>query len=265
MKKGIILLVASLTIISLCSCGISFSNRAVKNILKENNYLPDSKSIKVEKILNFEKLYGVESIDNYKLVLINDNNNYDFAVINTETHDVTVPSFNYAPLDAIMEEVCNSNKTTNVECMNILKMYIEEYGKYIDNKLIAKDYLREITGDDGIISTSRAQDVIRNSITQIFPDIDADNDVSIYFEDDSALPICFLMHSTEMSYNWTNIFDESVYKVWEANTDIQTQNTMIALYGSPYVFKDVWTLLDNDFNVVKTYDSLEEFNEDFSE
>ena len=61
-----------------------------------------------------------------------------------------------------------------------------------------------------------------------------------------------------MAYNWNGIFPENVYNIWKASTDSRTQQTMMALYGQPYLPKTVWAVVDSDLNEVGTYDSLEE-------
>lgn len=257
--KRVILYITTIAIcIALSACSNNLSNRQLRKILKDNGY--NYESAKVETILDLNNdVNGLDNSNQNKLVLINNNGYYGLAVINTETNKVTIPSFGYTPLNVVQQEIWNMGKDINIKDAAILKKYIEQYGiNGLEEKEYAEKYLREITGKDGIISTQTAQSIISNSTMNMFPNISSNDEVTVLFEDDSAVPVYYTTQSNIMAYNWNGIFPENVYNIWKASTDSRTQQTMVALYGQPYVPKTVWAVVDSDLNEVGTYDSLEE-------
>lgn len=255
MKKVIISLITVLFTINLCACGNGISNRTLRKMLKENGYSSQIvNSSKIDATLDL-KMKGSEGD---KLVLVRCNNNYALVVLNTKTNKFVDLAFGYVPLNVIQQEIWNCDKDVNIKDMNIIKKYIEKNGvDCFTYKTFAEEYLREITGKNGLVSTERAQRIISNSTTKIFSEIESSDEVTVLFEEDSAVPMYYTMESTEMVYNWHHL-PESVYGVWKASMDRQTQQVAEAMYGPPYVMETVWAVVDSDLKEVGTYNTLEE-------
>lgn len=244
--------------IALSACETGLTDKKLRKLLKNNGY--DYESAKIETILDLKNgIEGLEDSDQNKLVLINYDSYYGLAVINAETDMVAVPAFGYTPMNVVQQKIFGMVKDTNIKDAEILKNYIEQYGiNGLTEKEYAEEYLREITGTNGLIPTEYAQDIISNSTMQIFPSINSNDEVTVLFEENSAVPMYYATQSSQLVYNWNGIFAESVYEVWKASVDRETQQLTEAIYGPPYVFKTVWAVVDSDLNEVGTYKSLED-------
>ncbi len=258
LKKIMIYILIFALCFGLTACGNGISNSKLQKLLRENGY--NYESAKVETILDLnDNVNGLDNSNKNKLVLINNNGYYGLAVINTETNKVTIPALGYTPLNVVQQEIWNMGKDINIKDVTIFKKYIERYGiNSLEEKEYAEEYLRELTGKNGIIDTEKAQSIISSSTMNIFPNISSNDEVTVLFEDDSAVPVYYTTQSNIMAYNWNGIFPENVYNIWKASTDSRTQQTMMALYGQPYLPKTVWAVVDSDLNEIGTYDSLEE-------
>lgn len=243
--------------LTLSACGNGLSNRKLQKLLRENGYNYDS--AKVETVLALDNnINGLDDNGSNKLVLINNNGYYGLAVINIETNKVTIPTFGYIPLNVVQQEIWDMGKDVNIKNASILKKYIEQYGiNGLENKEYAEEYLREITGPDGIIQTETAQNIISNSTMSIFQNIKSPDEVTVLFEENSAVPMYYATKSSQMVYNWNQIFSEYVYNIWSVNTDRQTQQTMASIYGPPYVSKTVLSVVNSNLKEIGTFNSLE--------
>ena len=244
--------------LTLSACGNGLSNRKLQKILKDNGY--NYEFAKVEKILDLNNnVKGLDNNGSNKLVLISYNGNYTFAVINTKTNKLNVPIFGYIPLNAVKQEILfNIGKDINIKDISIMKKYIEKYGiNAFEDKEYAEEYLREITGINGIIPTATAQNIISNSTMKIFPNIKSNDEVTVLFEEDSAVPMYYAMQSSEMVYNWSSLWPEYQYEFVKASLDRNTLSRIAAMYGSPYTAKPVWTVVNSDLKEVGTFNSLE--------
>ena len=244
--------------LTLSACGNGLSNRKLQKILKDNGY--NYEFAKVEKILDLNNnVKGLDNNGSNKLVLISYNGNYTFAVINTKTNKLNVPIFGYIPLNAVKQEILfNMGKDINIKDISIMKKYIEKYGiNAFEDKEYAEEYLREITGINGIIPTATAQNIISNSTMKIFPNIKSNDEVTVLFEEDSAVPMYYAMQSSEMVYNWSSLWPEYQYEFVKASLDQNTLSRIAAMYGPPYTAKPVWTVVNSDLKEVGTFNSLE--------
>ena len=244
--------------LTLSACGNGLSNRKLQKILKDNGY--NYEFAKVEKILDLNNnVKGLDNNGSNKLVLISYNGNYTFAVINTKTNKLNVPIFGYIPLNAVKQEILfNIGKDINIKDISMMKKYIEKYGiNAFEDKEYAEEYLREITGINGIIPTATAQNIISNSTMKIFPNIKSNDEVTVLFEEDSAVPMYYAMQSSEMVYNWSSLWPEYQYEFVKASLDRNTLSRIAAMYGPPYTAKPVWTVVNSDLKEVGTFNSLE--------
>lgn len=250
-----------IVIIAMCmvlsACANVLSNGKLQSVLRENGN--GYETAKVETAVDLDNSDESSDTQN-KLVLVNNNGSYDVVIINTGTNTVTLPAFRYIPLYAVQQEIWKMGKDVNIKDIGILKKYLELYGitgldENIEN---SEEYLREITGKDGIISTETARNAISNATTTMFPNVKSGGEVTVLFEENNAVPMFYTLQTSQMVYNWNSIFAEDVYRVWKASTDSQTQQVMQAMYGPPYVNKTVWAVFDREIKKVGNYDSLEE-------
>ena len=243
--------------LTLSACGNGLSNRKLQKLLRENGYNYDS--AKVETVLALDNnINGLDDNGSNKLVLINNNGYYGLAVINIETNKVTIPTFGYIPLNVVQQEIWDMGKDVNIKNASILKKYIEQYGiNGLENKEYAEEYLREITGTDGIIQTETAQNIISNSTMSIFQNIKSPDEVTVLFEENSAVPLYYTMQSSEMVYNWSSLWPERQYEFVKASLDRNTLSRIAAMYGPPYIAKPVWAVVNSDLKEVGTFNSLE--------
>lgn len=257
MRKFYTLLVIALLFINLCGC----SNNKIARILEENGY----SNVNIEQTVDLNSdVKGLESGDN-QFILLNSDNRYDYCVINLSTRKIHDISFGYTPLMLVQNYILSCDDLSmNTKCFEIAHSYIKEYGIecFKEQSDITEEYLAEITGYDGVVDTSTAQEIIKSSLAEIIPDsaeyINAAEETDVIFETGTANPIYYAVKSQVMTYNWTGILDESVYEVWEANTDLSTQRTMGALYGPPYTLNDVWVVVDKDLQRIGEFNSLDD-------
>ena len=235
----------------------TFSGNNIEKILNKSGYITDDSA--VEHVLDLPAgIRGLEEGKDNKLILINNNGYYGYAVVNTKNESVTIPVYGYIPLNVVQQQIWGFDKEKNIKCIEIFKEHIQRYGVHcMETKSHAEGYLRKLT-DNGIISVDVAQNIVNESMTRIFPSIKNNDDVVVIFENNNAVPAYYTTKSTQMVFNWGGILqNEDVYKVWKASTDHQTQQIMISLYGPPYVQKTVWAVVDSNLKEVGTYDSLE--------
>ncbi len=261
MKKGIQFILIFLLTLTICACETVLSDKTLPELFEKNGYTESA----------YEECTIAASLDlrgdiedfpekgKNELVLVKYRRYYGFAVVNAPAEKLVIPELGYIPLNVVMLEIWNNgNKEANVQAMTVFKKYLENYGvNCLTEKKYAEAYLREITGAGGVIQTAQAQSIISNSTMRIFPEIDSPDEVTVLFEDGNAVPMYYATPSSTMVYNWNHIFDESVYKVWEASTEYQTQQIMIALNGPPYSLKEVWAVVDSDLQKVGTFNSLD--------
>ncbi len=257
-KKIMIYILIFALCFGLTSCGYGVSNRKLQKILVENGFSQSEvKDVKVEKVINLENaIKGLDSSDYNKLILFNHDNKYIPVIVNTKTQKLTDTVTRFVPLNVIYDEFQVSDLDTNIKNMIIYKKYLENGLGGLENAEYAREYLREVTGKNGIIDTTKARKIVSNSATQTFPNINSADDITILFEDDNAVPMYYIGTETKMAYNWNGVFPENVYNIWKANADSRTQQTMMALYGQPYAMRTVWAALDKDLNRLGTYSSL---------
>ncbi len=258
-KKIMICILIFALCFCLTSCGDGISNRNLQKILVENGVSQSEvEDVKVEKVINLENdIKGLDSSDYNKLILFNHDNKYIPVIVNTKTKKLTDTVTKFVPLNAIYDELQVSDLDKNIKNMLIYKKYLEKYGLgCLENAEYAREYLREVTGKNGIIDTAKARKIVSNSAAQTFPNIKSADDITILFEDDNAVPMYYIGTETKMVYNWWSLWPEYQYEMVKASLDQNTLSRIAAMYGQPYVMQTVWVALDKDLNRLGTYDSL---------
>ena len=230
--------------------------RAIKEVLTDNGYY-DFEIVAVEDLgNNIEGLAG-----NNKFVLIKKpsrEQKYGFGAVNIEDGTFQDFEFGYTPLNVLMLKVFSSGEQMNIDNFNKAKEYVEKYGYYcLNNQENAENYIREITGENGFIPCETGRKAIIDNITYILPNISSLPQSEVIFEDGNANPAYYAGLSKETKYRWNHVFPESVYKVWEASVDRETQNITKAMYGQPYELQEVWAVVDKNLKEIGTYKTLE--------
>lgn len=260
-KKIMIYILIFVLCFGLTACGDGISNKDLQKIFVENGLSQSEvKDVKIEKVINLENdIGGLDSGKDNKLILVSYDNKYAKVIVNIKTNNLIDTITGYIPLNAVSYEIQCSDLDTNIKDVLVYKKYLEKYGVgCLENQEYAIEYLREITGKNGIIDTERARKVISNSNTEVFSNIDSADDITILFENDNAVPMYYIGTETEMVYNWWSLWPEYQYEMVKASLDRNTLSRIAAMYGQPYVMQTVWVALDKDLNRLGTYDSFED-------
>ena len=238
----------------------SSSDRAVKKVLEENGF--SQETYKIESIIDLSSgIKGLPSGEDNKLVLVNHNDYYGYIIANTEYESVVIPVYGYVPLNVVQQKIWRMDKDKNIDCAYIFKEYIKKYGvNCMETKSYAEDYLCALTRE-GILSRDEARSIISNSTTSIFPNIKSDDEVTIFFDKYSAVPLYYATESTIMVYNWSSLWAEPYYEIVYSSLDKDTLLRIADIYGPPYIEKRVWAVVDSDLNEVGIYSSLDEIKE----
>ena len=258
-------IVSYIIIINLCfilsACKNGMSDKALQKIFIENGYsLSDIEDLKVVKVINLENdIEGLDNSDDNKLVLVSKDDKYANVIVNTETRTVIDTVMGFAPLNAVSDEIQCADADTNIKNCIIYAKYLKKYGvDCLKNIEYATEFLREISGKDGVIDTEKARKAISNSTADIFPNINSADDVTVLFEENNAVPMYYIGAETEMVYNWWSLWPEYQYEMVKASLDRSTLSRIAAIYGQPYVMQTVWVALDKNLKKQGTYDSLED-------
>lgn len=259
-----ILVLAILSVFSIAAGSIF--NFKYNHILSENGYPKDASVVKAINLKDNVK--GLDNSKFNKLILVYASNRgkYDskggisnIAVMNTKDKTVKSVVFRFVPLNATVMELDYVTKKANIKNLAIIKDFIEKYGfDCMSNQNYAEEYMRKVTGKDGIIPTSKAKDAIQNSITTLFPKAKSNNDVTVLYEKDCAVPRYYTAQITEKTYHWDSIIPEEAFEDWKAQLDKTTYNFMVKDYGEPYSLETHWVVYDHTFNKIGTCRSLDD-------
>lgn len=226
-----------------------FDNKITK-VLKENNYLSTEYDV-VSTVKNGDGETAINGLnDDSGIVLLKhhltEQSEYIICEVDTVNGQVGEISFKgYKPLEIILSYImktkCDENE--NTDNFNRIINYMEEYGIYcLDFEEYAKLYYNEITGKNGLISVKEAQQLIKDSSSQL---ISSDNEIlssEIVFDDNSAKPAYYCVQTVEEVYSF--VIPEKSYSAWYAGVDKKTRDLTFAIYGSPYKSKKMWNLYD---------------------
>lgn len=212
--------------------GDKFNEDVLAKIMTENGYEQiDAKHIKIENIIELnEHTQGLTGKN--KLVLMSNmtdaKRKYSVMAVNVEDRKINELSYEFKPLAMLLDFISVNKKEVNIENSKRIATYINKYGfEFLKNQNHAEDFIRNITGNNGIILTSIAQQAITDSLHTLFSDATVGGKHSIVFEQDNALP---------MYYGVENIADG----------------------------KSVWTAYDKNFINSGTFPSIEAFRARFS-
>ena len=202
------------------------------------------------------ELNGVaEGISGSELVLIKIGDKFSYAVINMDSRSLRKPLISHDMLRVVQDEIFKMDKFANVRCSTVFKGYIEKYGvDCMTEREHAENYLRDITSEQGVISTKKAQQVINNAAPTVFPE--TEGEVVVLFEKESAVPKYYAVESRSMVYRWGSFLPESHYDFLDANS----QRSLSMMYGPAYGLGLSWKVYDMNKREVGLYDSLEQAN-----
>lgn len=270
MKKIISIFMLILLTASLSACGKQLTDELVREIAENESSLAgmNTSALHIESVVEFDnQIKDLPNSENNKLVLLSDeiNNGFSIVAVDIENEKFNIWSTGYKPLNVLINDILTNESTEiNIANFNLVADYIKKYGFNClqeqfgqeERFKYAEEYIRELTGTGGILNTEVARGILDKTLpSYMFPNVNSE--VAILYENGNANPLYYAEKSSEMVYNWS-FFDEGTYNVWKATTDRQTQNTMIALYGQPYVPKTVWVVVDKYCeDEVGTFNSLE--------
>lgn len=270
MKKIISIIILILITAGLSACGNQLTDELVREIAENESSLAgmNTSALHIEAVVEFDnQIKDLPNSENNKLVLLSDgiDNRFSIVAVDIENEKLNIWSTGYKPLNVLLEYILTKENTeANIANFNLVADYIKKYGFncFIEQSgqeerfKYAEEYIRELTGTGGVLNTEVARGILDKTLpSYMFPNVNSE--VAILYENGNANPLYYAQKSSEMVYNWS-FFDEGTYNVWKATTDRQTQNTMIALYGQPYVPKTVWVVVDKYCeDEVGTFNSLE--------
>jgi len=146
------------------------------------------------------------------------------------------------------------DEATNKKIFYEMKPYLEEHGPdYFDDMKNASDFLRKITGHDGIIPTDEARQIMIDNLNFMFnPDflkkLTEKEDYRILFERGTALTKAIAYKSTESVYNWD--YPEE----YLGTMDPDTKSAFQYMFGDAYTTKTIWRFSKIDEETGSTQD-----------
>lgn len=201
MKKILLILISALLILfTLAGCDGKVSNKKLQKMLKASSefsdLIPDSAKVMAENEIGNGK----------KAVLFSakksagESASYYIGTTDAKSKYIYALRFSYEPLKLITHEISQNRP----ESMNttLYRKIVDCFSSYGDNYLTDEEnaitFLRDITGDNGVIPTQIAQDIITNHIKEnsIYNEED---ELWVVFEDNNAVPLCYAI-KTKTSY-----------------------------------------------------------------
>ncbi len=240
MKKRFLSLASVVLILCLLTgCGGKISNKALQKMLKADDDFThidfsSAKAVTEAEIGESSKalLFSAKGVDDPKIT-------YHIAIADTKEDKISPVEIGYEPLELLQREIfTNRPQSINMAYFAKMSAYLIEDEKYFDDEENALEYLREITGDDGIISTTTAQDAITNMAKSELTDETAE-DFWVVFEEENANPLCYAVKDVESVYSW-DWLPESQYLTYVSSSSKDEIKEAEAEHGPAYDDKSVW-------------------------
>ncbi len=258
MKKILLSLACTVLILSaLTGCSGQFSNKALQRLLEADGdfvYL-DFTTVKTMEEAELAKdvkvlLFSAKSVEEAEF-------QYHIAV--TDGKDITPLHTDYEPLSLMQNEILtNRPQSLNTDYFNKVAEHLAADSEYFANTDNSAEFLREITGAEGIISTTTARDALTDAAREnLYPDA---NDFWVVFEEDTANPLCYAVKATESVYSWEWL-PESQYLTNVSSSDKSELKAAEEKYGAAYADKSVWLAYGIDGGELGTYKTKNELYE----
>ena len=136
-----------------------------------------------------------------------------------------------------------SDEETNKKLFYEMKKSVDEGGvDYFNDMKNSSNFLRKISGVDGIIPTDEARNIMTASLGLLYGDdtvneLSQKEDYKILFEYKNAYPKVITYKTTEKKYNWSRYPEESLSLM-----DRQTISSLTAVLGPAYTSETRWRL-----------------------
>lgn len=244
MKNKMLAIATSLLIIfTLTACGGKISNKALQKMLKSDTDFTDidfssAKTITETELGESEKtvLFSAKETENAKLA-------YYIAIVNTKSDDLSPVNITYEPLQFLQKEIsANRPQSMNMEYYTKVTERLSNNNEYFNNEENNIQFLRDITGINGIISTDTAQSAITTIAKEEFAGNDAE-DFLIIFEEDNANPIQYAVKDVDSVYSW-DWLPESQYLTFISSSNKDELEKAEDEYGPAYSDESVWIAYD---------------------
>lgn len=258
-QKGLLfVLTVALLAISVLMTGCAIGEKAkIKKILTENGSVIGDFDV-VTTVDLAEDTEGLQGKNSLVLCRSSENQTYGLTIVDKTNKSVTDLVFEYKPQNIIVTEIFNGSEAMNVKNTELIAEYISKDGvECFLNQDIAEEYIREVTGEDSILSGSVARQAIIDSVSYIIPEIGEYDDYTVIFEDLCANPMYYAAQGTEKVYNWGHLWPEYQYEFVCNSLDQATISSITYMHGPAYSIKPVWVAVDKNLKKVGTFDSKE--------
>lgn len=197
MKKRLLSLASVVLILFILSgCESKISNKSLQKMLKSDSDFTDLDPDSSKAVSEIDIAKGTKALLFSAKAVDGGNTSYYIAAVNTKDKDLSPVSIVYTPLELMQEEICkNRPQNMNIAYFEKMSDYLKTNGiNYFTNEKNAVEFLREITGDGGIIATGTAQSALESTIKadSIYNDGD---EFWVVFEENNANPLCYAIKS----------------------------------------------------------------------
>ncbi len=244
MKNKMLTIATSFLIIfTLTACGGKISNKALQKMLKNDTDFTDIDFSSAKTITETELdentktvLFSAKESENTKLA-------YYIAIVNTKSDDLLPVDITYEPLQFLQKEIsANRPQSMNMEYYIKVTERLADDNEYFNNEENNIQFLRDITGTNGIISTGTAQSAITAIAKEDFAENDAE-DFLVIFEEDNANPIQYAIKGVDSVYSW-DWLPESQYLTFVTSSNKEELEKAEDEYGPAYSDESVWIAYD---------------------
>ncbi len=244
MKKKVFAIATSLLIIFiLTACDGKISNKALQKMLKDDSDFTniDFSSAKTIAETELDKdtkilLFSAKETDNTKLT-------YYTAVADTKKDILSPIKILYEPLEFLQKEISsNRPQSMNMDYFTKLTEHLAKDINFFDNEENNIEFLRNVTGVDGIISTDTAQSAITTIAKEVFSQ-DETEDFLIIFEEDNANPIQYAVKAVDSVYSW-DWLPEAQYLTFVSSSNKEELEKAEEEHGPAYNDENVWIAYD---------------------
>jgi len=242
-KKKIIMIGSAIIILGIII--LVFFNGNFSKTKKLQKLFPDATDIKIicSEPLEFSNDKSDENSWEYVLFHANINGTelYYTCPVDYKNKLINTTSFKNPFMRALRTYICgNCDEDTNKEFYYELKKNIEEKGlTYFENGKNSSNFLRKITGKNGIIPTVEARNVMYNALYTVYGEEKYNewlkkDEFRLLFDSQNALPKVATYKATERKYNW------NYPEAFLGTLDAQTKAAFNHMYGPAYTMETIW-------------------------
>ncbi len=199
-----ILKLAALALVCVCAvtgCGGKISNKSLNEILQKDSDYSHIDPVTIN-------LVSEMSLGNGKTALFFSGKGKDksemiyyIGIMNDKTGDVAPLNITYTPLKLMNREILeNRPQNMNVSYFEKVVERLKSAGEAcFEDEAVSIEFLKEITGENGLISTSTAQNIIVEMAQKDF-EFNYAEDFFAIFDDGTANPLCYASSDDNPAY-----------------------------------------------------------------